>query len=66
MSEYILGIIMIAIGGIHILAHRLRWGWYMNNWQSRPMREAWGETGFALFTYVTCAACIGFGIYTFI
>ena len=63
MSEPVFGIIMIIIGAVHILAHTLKWGWYMNNWQSRPMREAWGETGFALFTYAICAACIGFGLY---
>ena len=59
-----IGFVVLFAGVLHLVALHKKWGWYMNNWQSTPMREQFGETGFAVFTYAVCTACIVFGFMT--
>lgn len=60
-SDLFWSLTVVSIGVLHIVALHKRWGWYMNNYQSAPMREQWGEGGFALYSYAIFTACIVFG-----
>ncbi|MDB2438639.1 hypothetical protein N9W89_07965 [Hellea sp.] len=60
-SHIIIGMVAISVGVLHLVALHKEWGWYMNNWQSRSIREQWGEGSFVAVTYFACTACIVIG-----
>jgi len=61
-KDFFWGVLILSVGVLHLIALRKKWGWYMNNYQSAPMREQWGEEGFALYSYLVFSVCIALGL----
>lgn len=63
MAGILLPLLMIGVGGLHIAAFHQQWGWFWNNYQVKSIRKSMGVGGLRIYTYATCALCIGFGFY---
>jgi len=63
MNRILIGLAMICIGVVHIVAAHKEWGWYVNNYQVKPILRSKGRTGMRWYTYLMCSPCIIFGIY---
>ncbi len=63
MPNFLAALLLIGVGALHIAAVQKQWGWFMNNYQVKAIRRSMGDGGLRMYTYATCAACIGFGLY---
>jgi len=63
MNSVLLGTGLIIVGVVHIVAAHKEWGWYVNNYQIKPILKSKGHSGLKLYTYLMCSPCIGFGVY---